>query len=105
MNSRTAISDAFGTVVRIGHRTNPYCQLLREGITQGRRPHPDDTHLIMTVNLDLKGIAEHLGIDPSHSLMEEIETALRAEVDSVEAYPDAIQAIAMLQERGVALAI
>lgn len=64
MNSRTAIFDAFGTVVRIGRRTNPYRQLLREGIKQGRRPHPGDAHLIMTLNLDLRGVAEHLGIHP-----------------------------------------
>ncbi|MGZ0701499.1 HAD family hydrolase [Pseudomonas piscis] len=37
--------------------------------------------------------------------MDEIENALQAEVDSIEAYPDAIQAIAMLQERGVALGV
>lgn len=103
--TKTAIFDAFGTVVRIGHRTNPYRQLLREGIKQGRRPHPGDAHLIMTLNLDLRGVAEHLGIQPSQSRMDEIETDLKAELDSIEAYPDAIQAIAMLQERGVALGI
>lgn len=97
MNSRTAIFDAFGTVVRIGNRTNPYRQLLREGIKQGRRPHLGDAHLITTLNLDLRGVAEHLAIHPSQSRMEEIETALQAELDSIEGYPDAIQAIAMLQ--------
>ncbi|WP_447781193.1 HAD family hydrolase [Pseudomonas plecoglossicida] len=105
MDSGVAIFDAFGTVVRISHRTNPYRQLLREGIKQGRRPHPGDAHLIMTLNLDLQGIAEHLGIHPSQSRMDEIETALHAEVDSIEAYPDAIKAIVMLQERDVAVGI
>ncbi|WP_346330256.1 HAD family hydrolase [Pseudomonas putida] len=37
--------------------------------------------------------------------MDEIEAALQAEVESIEAYPDAIQAIAMLRERGVALGV
>ncbi|WP_259369772.1 HAD family hydrolase [Pseudomonas juntendi] len=105
MNSKTAIFDAFGTVVRIGHRTNPYRQLLREGIKQGRRPHPGDAHLIMTLNLDLQDVAKHLGIHPSQSPMDEIETDLQGELDFIEAYPDAIKAIAMLQERGVALSI
>lgn len=103
--TKTAIFDAFGIVVRIGNRTNPYRQLLLEGIKQGRRPHPSDAHLIMTLNLDLKGIAEHLGIHPSQSRMDEIETDLPAKLDSIEAYTDAIQAVAMLQERGVALKI
>ena len=101
MNSRAAIFDAFGTVVRIGHRTNPYRRSLREGIKQGRRPHSLDAHF----NLDLQGLAKHLGIHSSQSRMDEIETALQAELDSIEAYPDAIKTIAMLQERGVALGI
>ena len=105
MSSRTVIFDAFGTVVRIRRRTSPYRLLLREGIKQGRHPHPSDAHHIMTLNLDLQGVAEHLGIYPSQSRMNEIETALQAELDSIEAYPDAIKAIAMLQERGFALGI
>lgn len=105
MSSRTVIFDAFGTVVRISRRTNPYRLLLREGIKQGRHPHPDDARHIMTLNLDLQGAAEHLGIRLSLSRMEEIETALQAELDSVEAYPDAIQAITTFQKRGFALGI
>lgn len=105
MMTKTAIFDAFGTVVRIGRRTHPYRKLLREGIKQGRRPYPGDGHLIMTLNLDMQGVAEHLGIYPSQPRMEEIETALQAELDSIEAYPDAIEAVAMLRERGVALGI
>lgn len=105
MSSGTVIFDAFGTIVRINRRTNPYRLLLREGIKQGRHPHPGDAHHIMTLNLDLQGVAEHLGILISQSRMNEIETALQAELDSIEAYPDAIKAIAMLQERGFALGI
>lgn len=103
--TKTAIFDAFGTVVRIGRRTNPYRQLLREGIKQGRRPHPGDAHVIMTLNLELHELAEHLGIRISESRRVEIECALQAELNSIEAYPDAIEAVAMLRERGVALGI
>ncbi|MBK4992385.1 HAD family hydrolase [Pseudomonas sp. S37] len=103
--TKTAIFDAFGTVVRIGHRTNPYGQLLREGIKQGRRPHSGDAHVIMTLNLDLHELAVHLGIRLSEPRRVEIESALQAELNSIEAYPDAIEAVAMLRERGVALGI
>jgi hypothetical protein len=48
--TKTAIFDAFCTVVRISRRTNPYRQLMREGVKQGRRPHPSDTDLIMTLS-------------------------------------------------------
>ncbi|MBF8674015.1 hypothetical protein IRZ53_14445 [Pseudomonas fulva] len=78
--TKTAIFDAFGTVVRIGRRTNPYRQLLREGINQGRRPHPGDAHLIMTQNLALHELAELLGIRLSESRRVEIECALQAEL-------------------------
>lgn len=66
--TKTAIFDAFGTVVRIGRRTNPYRQLLREGIKQGRRPHPGDAHVIMTLNLELHELAKHVGILLSESV-------------------------------------
>lgn len=103
--TKTAIFDAFGTIVRIGRRTNPYRQLLREGIKQGRRPHPGDAHVIMTLNLELHELAEHLGIRLSESRRVEIECALQAELNTIEAYPDAIEAVDMLRERGVALGI
>ncbi|MFJ4347647.1 hypothetical protein [Pseudomonas sp. NPDC089401] len=59
----------------------------------------------MTLSLDLQGIAEHLGIHPSQSCMDEIETALHAEIDSIGAYSDAIKVTVMLQERGVVVGI
>jgi hypothetical protein len=60
--TKTAIFDAFGTVVRVGRRANQYRQLMREDVMQGRRPHPSDTDLIMTLNLELHEVAKHLGI-------------------------------------------
>ncbi|MBI6666596.1 HAD family hydrolase [Pseudomonas syringae] len=103
--TKTAISDAFGTVVRIGRRTTRYRQLLREGIKQGRRSHPGDAHVIMMLNLELNELAEHVGILLSEFRRNEMECALQAELNSIEAYPDAIKAVAMLRERGVALGI
>lgn len=103
--TKTAIFDALGTVVRIGRRTNPYRQLLREGIKQGRRSYPGDAHVIMTLNLKLHELAEHVGVLLSESRRVETECALQAELKSIEAYPDAIEAVARLREPGVALGI
>jgi hypothetical protein len=94
--TKKAIFDAFGTVVRIGRRTNLYRQLLREGIKQGRRSHPGDAHVIMMLNLELNELAEHAGILLSESRRVEMECALQAELNSIEPYPDAIEAVAML---------
>ncbi|MDH4552747.1 hypothetical protein [Pseudomonas sp. BN607] len=88
--TKTAIFDAFATVVRIGRRTNPYRQLLREGIKQGRRPHSGHAHVIMTLNLELHELAEHLGIRFSEPRRVEIESALQVELNSIEAYPNVI---------------
>lgn len=87
--TKTAILDAFGMVVRTGRRTNPYRQLLREGIKQGRRSHLGDAHVIMTLNLELHELAEHVGILLSESWRVEMECALQAELNSIEAYPEA----------------
>ncbi|WP_434577959.1 hypothetical protein J3P95_07805 [Pseudomonas sp. Z5-35] len=59
----------------------------------------------MMLNLELNELAEHVGILLSESRRVEMECALQAELNSIEAYPDAIEAVAMLRERGVALVI
>jgi len=59
----------------------------------------------MMLNLELNELAEHVGILLSESRRVEMECALQAELNSIEVYPDAIEAVAMLQERGVALGI
>lgn len=105
MKPTAAFFDAFGTVVRIGEKTNPYRQLLREGIKQRRRPHAGDVHLIMTLNLELHENAEYLGIQLSASRRARIESALRTELESNEVFPDATSAIATLQQHRVTVGI
>ncbi|MCY1312100.1 hypothetical protein D9M70_624910 [compost metagenome] len=53
---------AFGTLLQIGCRTNPYRQLLREGAMQGRRLHPGDVPHLMTLDVRLREATERLGI-------------------------------------------
>lgn len=99
------ILDAFGTAVRIRQRTNPYGALFREGRRQGVALTPNGPHFVMTANLTFDQVAEHLGIELSPSKRTEMKAALGKELASVEPYPDALDAIAKLQEAGVIIGI
>lgn len=99
------VFDAFGTIVRIGQRTNPYSVLLREGRRQGLALTPDSAHFVMTANLSFDQVADHLGIELSSSKRAEMSDALGKELASIERYPDALEAIDLLQEVGVVIGI
>lgn len=95
------VFDAFGTIVRIDQRTNPYRELIREGRRQGLGLHPDSIHIAMTTNLSLDGIASLLGISLTPFKREELNHRLELEISSIEPYPDAVEAISLLKQAGV----
>lgn len=100
-----AIFDAFGTIVRVRERTNPYGALFREGRRQGVLLTLNSAHFAMTANLTFDQMADHLSIELSPSKRAELDDALGKELASVEPYPDAFEAIAKLQESGVIIGI
>lgn len=99
------VFDAFGTIVRISKRSNPFGVLLKEGRRQGLALTPDSTHFVMTANLSLDQVADHLGIELSPLKRAELNDALGQELASIEPYPDALAAIECLQEAGVVIGI
>lgn len=99
------VLDAFGTIVRINRRLNPYRELIREGRRQGCDFTLDGTHILMTTNLSLVEMASQLGIYLSPSKREELSRALELELASIEPFPDALEAVARLQGAGVKLGI
>jgi FMN phosphatase YigB (HAD superfamily) len=99
------IFDAFGTVLRISHRTNPYRNLLREGRRQGLELSPDSIRIAMTMNHSIYEIASHLGIHLTRAKSVELSSALERELSSIHAFPDAKMAIALLKESGVKVGI
>ncbi|MCQ3023540.1 hypothetical protein NLO85_23955 [Pseudomonas savastanoi] len=56
------VLDAFGTIVRINRRLNPYRELIREGRRQGCDLTLGGTHFLMTANLLFVEMASQLGI-------------------------------------------
>lgn len=100
-----ATFDAFGATLRIGTHTNSFRQLLREGAKHGRPPCSVDFHRLMTLNARIRDAVDLLGIQVAPSRMAAIESALEREIDSIEVFQDAHDAIALLHEHGIATAI
>lgn len=99
------IFDAFGTVVQIGKRTNPYRELLKHGRRQGMSFDPAALHIAMTTNLSFLELASHLGIPFSPSKREELVQALELELSSITPFADALVAIQQLKEVGLKIGI
>jgi len=99
------IFDAFGTVIQIKRRTHPYQMLLREGARKGRTPTAGDLHTVMTSNCSIAQLADLLGIQISASRLEVIQGALREELDSLEPFSDALEAIELLSGDGIRIGI
>jgi hypothetical protein len=78
--------DAFGTLLRIPNGRHPYCQILKEGIRQGRRLQPDDLRHILTRNLSLADAAELFGINIQPQQMAHIQGDLEADLNSITAF-------------------
>lgn len=105
MKIAAVIFDAFGTLARITRPTHPYGQLLREGKRQGRKFRPDDMPTLMTHKLSISDAAARFGIQVSSDRLGLLEQALKAELASIEPFPDALEAMAMLRAEGMRTAI
>ncbi|QOI07285.1 MULTISPECIES: HAD family hydrolase [Pseudomonas syringae group genomosp. 2] len=105
MKIAAVIFDAFGTLARITRPTRSYGQLLREGKRQGRKFRPDDMQTLMTHKLSISQAAECFGIQVSPDRLGLLEQALEAELASIEPFPDALEAIAMLRAAGMRTAL
>jgi FMN phosphatase YigB (HAD superfamily) len=99
------VLDAFGTIVRINRRMNPYQELIREGRRQGCDLESDGAHFLMTANMSLVEAAAHRGISLSPAKREQLIRALEQELASIEPFPDALEAMSRLQGAGVKLGI
>lgn len=101
----TIIFDAFGTLLEIKNRRSPYLEILREGRRQGRRPQADDSYHLMTHSLGLQEAADYFGIELSPELLQRAKRNLEEELANISAFPDAIEAVALLQGAGLRLGV
>ncbi|MCH5549465.1 HAD family hydrolase [Pseudomonas syringae pv. syringae] len=105
MSYRAVLVDAFGTIIRIPSAAHPYRSLLKEGLRNGRRPRPGDIRTIMTFDGDLAEAAELLQITVLPRRLVQIQDALTREVQSIEAFPDGVEAIQALQAQHVRVGV
>lgn len=99
------VFDAFGTIVRIGHRFDPYLELFREARRQGVSIVPRMSDVAMTLNLSFDELASHLRIDLTPLKRERLNRDLQLELASVQAFPDAHAAVHMLQSSGIKVGV
>ena len=59
----------------------------------------------MTLDAGIREAADFLGIHVTATRMAEIESDLRREIESIEVFQDALDAIALLREHGIATAV
>lgn len=102
---QAVIFDAFGTLLKIHEGSHPYRQILMHGITQGRRPKPDDAIVLMTNPWGLEEAAHHLGIVVDPLVLKDIQEQLDTELLSITAFQDGLQAAAMLKDAGFKVAV
>ncbi|ELQ02007.1 HAD family hydrolase [Pseudomonas syringae] len=105
MTYRAVLVDGFGTLVRIRSATHPYRKLLNEGLQSGRRPMPEDIRSLMTFDGGLAQAAELLDIKITPERLAQIQDSLDREVHSIEAFPEALEAIQALQAQRIRVGV
>jgi len=99
---QAVIFDAFGTLCRITDLRQPFHRLINLGEGTGFWAA---RKALMTQPFELREGAVALGLDPKPEVMEALESALTAELASIELYPEVHDVLAALRERGIKLAV
>lgn len=96
-----AVFDVFGTLIKIEERRDPYLHLLRHGRTQGVSLSREKVEMLMTCELDWEEAASALAIRVGYVKLHALDRLLNEELASMTLYPDAHEAIALLQGAGI----
>lgn len=99
------VLDAFGTIVRITQRTNPYRELIRESQRQGRMSGSAALRLLMTTDLAFDDAAALLGVSLTSAKLGQLSQALTVELSSIQPFTDATEAISHLKSEGLKVGI
>ncbi|MCU0123531.1 HAD family hydrolase [Pseudomonas vlassakiae] len=99
------IFDLFGTLVEIQNRQNPYRQLLRIGVQEGRAASPIDLRSIMAINGGFREAADFLGIQVSRTQLANLQSCLDLELQSIKPFDEALPAIDLLRKHQIKIAL
>ena len=97
--------DVFGTLVKIGERRSPYKKLMKWLKHHGRKPKPDDAKLIMSQNSDFIEFINLLNMNVPDQLLQEINSDLDEELQTITLYEDTLPTLEKLQNSGFRLAL
>ena len=103
--SRAVIFDAFGTLLKIQGGRHPYRSLLKLGPRNGRRPRPNDAHVLMQEPLTFSQAATRLGIRVTRNELADLEQLLADEVAGIEPFEDGLEAVALLKQQGIRVGV
>ena len=99
------VFDLFGTLLQSGSRHNPYRKVLEWARLNGRAPRPDDATAIMTADISSVELFKSMGISPTAMMMNIFTKALKADVESIRLYEDAMSTLRQLSDKGIQIAI
>ncbi|MEW6021337.1 MAG: HAD family hydrolase [Pseudomonadota bacterium] len=102
---RAVVFDVYGTIATINDKRNPFGKLLQIGETQGRLRTPQDRVTLMSKAVDLGEAASLLGISLAAHQFEELEEDLRAELASITLFPEVLNTIRSIQNRGIKIGL
>lgn len=94
--------DAFGTLCRVTLPRRPFALLFQRLGLANR----DLGHAAMTINLDFQSLAQLLAKDQKKQVqMDDLQKLLREELDSIELYPETLDVLQDLRDKGYLLAV
>ncbi|RYY02163.1 MAG: HAD family hydrolase [Gammaproteobacteria bacterium] len=102
---KLVVFDLFGTLVQHQVRHSPYRQLIKYGQAQGRRVRDTDAREIMSLNVDIVGIAKHFEIDVPPAFLDELQCQIDEELSMMTLFDDVLGTIAVLNESNIPMAI
>jgi phosphoglycolate phosphatase-like HAD superfamily hydrolase len=102
---KLVIFDLFGTLVRYGVMHHPFRKLLKWARDNGREVRPDDARYLMTNDLELKELAQSMGIFPPIELLNQISEEISQELDSLGLFEDVFPTLNKLHEKGIPIAV
>lgn len=84
---------------------HPFRQLLKWAKDNGRQPRPDDARVLMTINGDVRVLANALGIDAPDVLIEQIQLQIQEELDSLSLFDDVLPTLNALCTQKIPIAV
>lgn len=102
---RAVVFDVFGTLVSITSKRRPYAQLISRASPGKNTSGKEMATLVMSTNMDLAETAELLECAVSIDDLTTLEHELALELMSIEPYPEMLETIKKLKDRGLAIGL